>query len=316
MLRYSPKPGGNRVPNLILHHFDWSPFAEKVRLALGFKGLAWQSVQIPMIMPKPNLMPLTGGYRKTPTLQIGADIYCDTRLIVRELERRYHEPTLFPHGSRGLSLALSHWSDTALFEPGAALSMGLNKEVPQDVIADRKEFFKFMDFSRLSEDVPHLLTQLRANADLLAQQLGDGRRFVWGEAPGWADITCYFPLWMTRIFVPNAVGAFEKSAHVAAWAQRLQAIGHGARSELDPQEALNAAREATAEPGRGVDPEDPVKLNAGERVTVTPADYGKIPVAGELVTLELHEVAVRRTEASVGSVVTHFPRIGYRVERA
>ncbi len=63
-----------------------------------------------MIMPKPDLMPLTGGYRKTPVLQIGADIYCDTRLIARELERRFPSPTLFPGGNRGLSLALTHWS--------------------------------------------------------------------------------------------------------------------------------------------------------------------------------------------------------------
>jgi glutathione S-transferase len=269
-----------------------------------------------MIMPKPDLMPLTGGYRKTPTLQIGADIYCDTRLIARELERRFPKPSLFPHGSRGLSLALSHWSDTALFEPGAGLSMGLNKEVPEAVVADRKEFFKFMDFSRLTQDVPQLLTQLRANADLLADALGDGRRFLLGDAPGWADISCYFPLWMTRIFVPSAVGAFEKSAHLVAWAERLGAIGYGQRSELEPQAALDAARDATADAGRGVDPEDPLRLNAGERVTVTPDDYGKVPVAGELVTLELHEVAVRRVDARIGTVVTHFPRIGYRVERA
>ena len=80
------------MTDLILHHFDWSPFAEKARLALGLKQLDWASVQIPMIMPKPDLMPLTGGYRKTPVLQIGADIYCDTRLIARELERRLPLP--------------------------------------------------------------------------------------------------------------------------------------------------------------------------------------------------------------------------------
>ena len=96
---------GTQMTGLILHHFDWSPFAEKARLALGLKRLAWQSVQIPMIMPKPDLMPITGGYRKTPTLQIGADIYCDTRLIATELERRFASPTLFPDGNRGLSLA-------------------------------------------------------------------------------------------------------------------------------------------------------------------------------------------------------------------
>jgi glutathione S-transferase len=48
--------------------------------------LAWGSVEIPVIMPKPDLTALTGGYRKTPVLQIGADIYCDSQLIMRELE--------------------------------------------------------------------------------------------------------------------------------------------------------------------------------------------------------------------------------------
>ncbi len=38
---------------IILHHFDSSPFAEKLRLALGLKDLAWLSVEIPMVVPKP-----------------------------------------------------------------------------------------------------------------------------------------------------------------------------------------------------------------------------------------------------------------------
>ena len=51
----------------VLHHYPISPFAEKVRAMLGFKGLAWKSVQIPLFMPKPDVVALTGGYRKTPT---------------------------------------------------------------------------------------------------------------------------------------------------------------------------------------------------------------------------------------------------------
>ena len=74
--------------SLILHHYDFSNFAEKARLMLGFKGLAWRSVEQPPILPKPNLAPLTGGYRRIPVLQAGADLWCDTRLIARELERR------------------------------------------------------------------------------------------------------------------------------------------------------------------------------------------------------------------------------------
>ena len=303
------------MTELILHHFDWSPFAEKARLALGLKGLAWSSVQIPMIMPKPDLMPLTGGYRKTPTLQVGADVYCDTRLIARELERRFPAPSLFPGGNRGLSLALSQWTDTAFFEPGAGLSMGLAKEVPEAVIDDRKQFFNFMDFSRLAADVPHMLAQLRANADLLEQQLEDGREFLLDAAPGWADITCYFPLWMARTFVPTAAPLLAPFTRTARWEARVQAIGHGRRGDIDSPTALSCALAAQPEPGHGVDPQDPLGLEAGEWVSVTPDDYGKVPVAGELITLETHEVALRREDPRVGVVVTHFPRIGYRVTR-
>lgn len=304
------------MPELILHHFDWSPFAEKARLALGLKGLAWRSVQIPMVPPRPDLMPLTGGYRKTPTLQIGADVYCDTRLIASELERRFPAPTLFPDRHRGLALALSHWSDTRFFEPGAGLSMGMNKDVPEAVLADRKAFFNFMDFDRLDADTPHLLAQLRANADLLEQQLADGRDFLLGQRPGWVDITGYFVVWMVRMFIPVAQELLRPFAHLARWEERMRAIGHGRREELDAQAALDIARVATPDPGRGVDPTDPLRLRVGERVSVAPDDYGRVPVVGELVTLDLQEVAVRREDPRVGTVVTHFPRIGYRIERA
>ena len=39
------------MPDLILHHYNMSPFAEKARLILGHKGLAWQSVHIPPVLP-------------------------------------------------------------------------------------------------------------------------------------------------------------------------------------------------------------------------------------------------------------------------
>jgi len=82
------------MTELIFHHYPSSPFSEKVRLVFGFKGLAWKSVIIPMIMPKPDVIALTGGYRKTPILQIGADVYCDTALICRVLDRLHPERPL------------------------------------------------------------------------------------------------------------------------------------------------------------------------------------------------------------------------------
>ena len=75
------------MTDLILHQYPGSPFSEKIRNLFGYKQQAYQSVEIPVIMPKPDLMALTGGYRKTPVLQHGADIYCDTGIICQLIDR-------------------------------------------------------------------------------------------------------------------------------------------------------------------------------------------------------------------------------------
>ncbi|MET0403261.1 MAG: glutathione S-transferase N-terminal domain-containing protein, partial [Cystobacter sp.] len=103
------------MSRILLHHYQGSPFAEKARALLGFKGLPWTSVVIPPIMPKPDVVALTGGYRKTPFLQIGADIYCDTALIADVLERLAPTPTLHPPEAAGLAPLLAQWADSVLF---------------------------------------------------------------------------------------------------------------------------------------------------------------------------------------------------------
>jgi len=301
----------------ILHHHDPSPFGEKIRLALGLKGLAWRSVQVSMVMPRPELGVLTGGYRKIPVLQMGADVYCDTRLIVRELERRHPQLTLFPQGSLGLSLALTPWSDRSFFDPGAGLSMGLNKAfIPKAVIDDRKSFFNFMDFDALESDIPHLYTQFRAGLELVELMLADGRPFVLGSQVSYADIDAYFPVWMARGNIGSAAELLEPFKKLREWETRMVACSRGARSEISADEALAVAKAATPLAPLGVDSSDPLGFAAGDRVWVTPDDYGKIPVEGDLVTLTINEVAVRRQTAEAGEIVTHFPRLGYRITRA
>lgn len=299
----------------ILHHFDISPFAEKVRLAFGLKGLAWHSVQIPVVMPKPDLTALTGGYRKTPVLQIGADIYCDTQRIASELDRRFPDRPLFPHGSKGLCLALANWSDAAFFRPGAGLSMGTNSDLPEAILKDRSEFFSFMDFASLPTELPHLYAQFGAQAQLLESMLADGRDYLLGSQPSWADILAYFPVWMCRGNIRGGDALLAGFPRLLAWEPRVAGFAHGERHELDAEAALAVAREQQSVAEVLVLAEAMSGLAAGMPVAVTPEDYGAVPVAGELVRLTHEDIAIRRTDSRAGEVVVHFPRSGYRVEK-
>src|SRR5690242_3212676 len=111
------------MADIILHNFPSSPFSEKVRLVLGMKKLPWRYVEIPSIMPKPDLTPMTGGYRKTPVMQIGADIFCDSQIIIREIDRRFPEPAI-TSGNEGLPYAMAFWADRIFFQPTVAVIFG------------------------------------------------------------------------------------------------------------------------------------------------------------------------------------------------
>jgi glutathione S-transferase len=301
---------------LILHHHDPSPFAEKIRLVFGIKGLPWQSVQTAMVMPRPELMALTGGYRKIPVLQIGAEVICDTRLIARELEARFPQHSIFPQGSQGLCMAIGAWSDRNFFDPGAGLAMGLNKSlIPKEVIDDRKGFFNFMDFDRLEADIPHLFTQFRVMLERVNGMLEDGRRYVLGEQISWADINAYFPVWMARTNFGEAARVLNEWPMLLAWEQRMAAVGHGQRKEMTASEALHIARDTQHAVVPFCVADDALKLAPGMEVEVTPTDYGCIPVRGELLRLEIDRVVLRRTTQQTGEVAVHFPRSGYSVTR-
>jgi glutathione S-transferase len=303
------------VDELILHHFDLSPYAEKVRTLLGVKALSWRSVQIPMVMPKPDLTALTGGYRKTPVLQIGADVYCDSNGIARELERRYPKPTLFDVAGPGLGVAVSFWGDR-FFEPGASLAMTVNEQLPAELVQDRREFFTHLDFPSFKARIPELYSELRVHLALLDRQLADGRAFLFGERPGFADAAAWAPIWMGHGFLATFDELVAPFQHLGRWQARMRAIGHGRRTELGAEEALQIARRSRHAPPAGVDTADPLHLSAGQTVVVTPSDYGKVPVTGELVTLDTSEVALRRRDPRAGEVVVHFPRLGYKVAAA
>jgi len=300
------------MSEFILHHFDASPFAEKIRLVFGIKDISWQSVQIPMVMPKPDLVALTGGYRKTPVLQIGAEIYLDTARIADELEARVPTPSIYPNGNAGMFKALAFWSNNAFFQPGAGLSMGVNDQVPDEVKDDRFAFFNFMDFSQLDQQIPYLYEQFVAHANFVEQQLSDGRPYLFGEQMSWADVNAGFVFWMARGNIPPINDYFDRFPQCSVWEQKIANIGHGDRQELDATAAHAISQKTPAAEGRGVTVIDQ-PLSAGQLVDVSAEDYGGDAVRGKLITHDQHSISINRDDPDAGNVNVHFPRAGFRV---
>src|ERR1700751_5177363 len=234
------------APRIILHHFDQSPFSEKIRLIFGLKNIAWAAVRISRIMPRPDLLPLTGGYRRTPVMQIGADIYCDTQCIMRELERRFPEPSLLPKGTEGLAWTSAMWTDRSFFQNTVNLVFGsLADAVPADFIADREQLrgAKF-DVAALKAAIPLMGDQYRAHLAWIAAQLCDEREWISGDAPSLYDVNAYMNIRYVRAHLDNADEMMGEFDHARAWAGRLRAIGHGQRTERTRNEGLEIGKRA------------------------------------------------------------------------
>jgi glutathione S-transferase len=300
---------------LILHQYAGSPFSEKLRLILGLKRLRWAAVEIPMVMPKPDVVALTGGYRKTPVLQIGGDIYCDSSLAAKVLERLQPGPTLYPT-SAPLAEQFAQWADSTLFwsvapwavQPASAAAV-MGRAAPEMFKAfavDRAAFTAGM--KRLN---PHeARVQVLRHAGALERQLADGRAFLFGAEVCIADFSVAHCLWFIRRATPVA-GILDPFAALNRWLDRMLAFGHGERSEMTSAEALAIA--AAAGPRAPCEVQPGLGLEAGMPVTAAATDYGSDAVAGTLVGLDAHEIVLRRTDERAGTVHVHFPRAGFQV---
>ncbi len=308
------------MSDIILHHYPESLYSEKIRLILGYKDLAWKSVIIPMVAPKPDLTPLTGGYRRTPVLQIGADVYCDTALIAEVLERIAPAKTLYPQGRQGVIQTIAQWGDSNLFWAAIAhfyqtdgVAMALAQLPPEQVQAyhqDRAELLRTRPLSGFAETRATLALYLQR----LQQMLESGRPFLLGDEVSLADVCCYHPLWILRM-VPPIATVLDGSPLVLGWMDRVKQIGHGRPSTLSAADALATARSAPPTVVRS-GASDIAGVAIGDQIEIMPSDYGLDPVQGELLLVEANHVAVRRNDERAGTVVVHFPRIGYLIRKA
>jgi glutathione S-transferase len=306
------------MAELILHHYAGSLFSEKIRLLFGHLGLSWRSVEIAPIMPRPELMPLTGGYRRTPVMQEGADVWCDTRVIAERLAEIAGKPGL----CRGFTAnRVAEWADSQLFRVAVAVTfqpralMATMSRLSETEIAafqkDRAELAKGAPITTFSPGA----AEAHLTAYLAELETSLEAPFLFGAEPSIADFSVYHCLWLVA---NNSVVAplLDGRPRVDGWRRRMAAFGHGTHTPMARAEALEAGRRAKPAAQRGETDGLPPGVALGDTVTVTPTDYGLIPVHGVLVSCSHRVVSVARTDPQAGDVVVHFPRIGFAVEKA
>ena len=309
------------MPDLILHHYATSPFSEKIRLIFGYKKLAWKSVIIPPIAPKPDLVELTGGYRRTPVLQIGADIYCDTSLICDVLEHVAPLPSLYPEPGKGLERIIAQWGDSILFRASMAYSFSgkgaedlfanAPPEIAKAFVEDRKAMSANMVHHRPGDAAAAYKSYLRRMSDML-----DNTDFLTGAYPTVADFGCYHGLWFTRKRTPSMAGILQLTPAVGDWMDRMAAIGHGTMETFDAAQAIALAAASTPHTLLSDSTfQDEHGIPLGTRVTVAAESFGTEPSEGELMAATRTHYTLRRKDARAGTVHVHFPRIGYALRK-
>ncbi|HEY8048439.1 MAG TPA: glutathione S-transferase family protein [Ramlibacter sp.] len=314
------------MPELILHHYAMSPFSEKARRVLGFKKLAWHSVTVPNILPKPDVVALTGGYRRTPFLQVGADIYCDTALICDVLEHVQPEPALYPPHLKGVSRVFAQWADSTLFwaamaysfQPKAAQAIFGNAppEAAKAFADDRKAMRVNMATLRPADAASAYRSYLRRIAHMVEEH-----DFLFGLEPCVADFATYHPLWFTRVQAKPLAGVLNATPAVLEWMDRVAAASEGTLEKFDSAAALEVAKRADPLPAAEkmlVDSafQDDHGIALGTRVTITPESFGTEASEGTLLAATRTHYTIEREDPRVGVVHVHFPRIGYVLRNA
>jgi glutathione S-transferase len=308
------------APRILLHHYGSSPYAEKVRLALGLKDVEWGSVETSAVPPRPLLDPLTGGYRRIPVMQVGADIFCDTHAILPALDRLHPKPSLSPGFAPCLADALTLGFERDIWLAAIGVRVHFGGDGPAEFLRDRKEDYLYVDISHaaMEPDFPRNAQRVAAWVARLVRALSDGRRFLGGDDPGSADLGFFHVLWLMRNNPAQAqVDDLLNLAPILGWYDRVAAIGHGRKQTVSPEDALAAAR--VAEPALvqgGNSVETLIDARVGDAVTVTPDDFARKPVQGSLAAIDAERIVIAREDADLGTLHLHFPRAGFVVAKA
>jgi len=298
--------------SLILHHYAISPYSQKIRAMLGYTRLEWQSVITAEAPPRPRLFPLAGGYRKIPVAQIGADIFCDSHIIAREIAAITNRNELLPENLSEEAAALAARAEGELFFACGITAVSLKLLMKMFKVFSFAGYIHFMkDRLALGKNatvpfvgIKELRRLLMLHLQGLEQQLKSD--FLFGDTPNLADFSVYHGIWLLHVMGEKKF--MRQYPGIIAWVERIGQFGVGKASPLDAGDAMAIAR---ANSPRPIDPQYQTDANIGKAVIIAPTDYATDATPGVLIGSTPHSWILARKDDSVGVIHVHFPKNGF-----
>ncbi|SJX62820.1 uncharacterized protein SRS1_13649 [Sporisorium reilianum f. sp. reilianum] len=327
----TPQPN-NRV---IVYGYAASPFYQKITTLLDHYGVEWTLVDVPPVMPRPQLSGLLGiTYRRIPVVFVDGQGYIDTTAAAHALERAFgsRAKSLFRHyPALQLQLALS-WSESVLFRLGA----GHLYNAPLN-----KQFMPGASFEAdaMKAKVPFVRSQLVANLETIERHLVEQKRgrFLFGDEVQYLDLSVYMSLnWVqTQLrtgddLLPTVTKAqqdwsrypfprtLEWLASVRAYLAQHRVKPVKLSAEHAAQVILQQGR-PQAERALSIRGDDPlvkagwISGHKGQKVSVTPVDTGKVPQLGQIVGLDAVSVTIKVDVPGGKAILATFPRINFDI---
>ncbi|KAK1593186.1 glutathione S-transferase [Colletotrichum navitas] len=324
---------------IVLYHYSASPYARRIVWYLALRGIPYVQCMQPPVLPRPDVEKLGIVHRRIPILAIGRDIYYDTRLMLRKLERLYpSHPRLgaaVPEQVAVERLLEAFVIDGGVFSNAANLlptDLPLLRDPKNNWFKDRADYLGGKHSAEtIRRARPTAVDEIRRTMELLETTLlADGRDWVLKtDGPGLADIEAvWLPHWLTRIpgALPEEQISAERFPKVFAWIGRFQKAVSAAKKAA-PEVATVSGDEAAGivvsspynEAAGRVDAADALVaaegLAAGDDVILWPADTGASHKdIGKLVSLDGDEVVIE-VQGPKGPARVHAPRHGFRVEK-
>lgn len=301
----------------IFHHYPQSPIAEKIRMTFGIMDLEWQSVQIPRIPPKPLLMPLTGGYRRTPVLQIGADIFCDSQAIALQLGLQSSHASTFHPLNKALDLIIGSFGETILF--GLTVRVVLTTSIgvaPEEFIKDRGSLYfePGWTIQEMKASLPSILLQLESAFDLINRHLQENGPFMNGNSPSYADAVVQHCAWFLCGRWESGNDFIKPFDALCKQRELITSLGHGKSHDISAELALEIANEHSPNAPIGIKSLQAGSLTQGQKVKIRPNGNTSDPdVIGMLRYVDKRKIVIDYAHKDVGQVAIHFPLLGYQI---